>query len=47
MRYACNFFFRFGIRKVRVSAEERNERDGMYRQSRSDKQGGAVSETIS
>ena len=25
------FFFRFGIRNVRVSAEERNERDGMYR----------------
>ena len=24
-------FFRFGIRKVRVPAEERNETDGMYR----------------
>ena len=28
-RFFFFFFFRVGIRKVRVSAEERNERDGM------------------
>ena len=31
VRCPWNFFFCFGIRKVRVSAEECNEWDGMYR----------------